>query len=104
ERARTQNDAAEKSATYVQIADLRMQVLSDVDGAALALREAMDADPDNQPAIEMLASLEEGRGDFSALEEVLLQWLSRCPQPERRPLLFRLAKNAREKLEDDDRA
>ncbi|MDX2022314.1 MAG: hypothetical protein SF187_18910 [Deltaproteobacteria bacterium] len=104
EQAVAAMDPAVRSALNVRIGQLREQVLHDDDAAASAYREALDADPRSDVAMNALAALEERRGDFSALEEVLLQRLGASDEAEQKALLYRLADNARLKLEDEDRA
>lgn len=88
---------------YVRLGALRLEELGDADGAALALREALDVAPGHSGALEALAALELGRGDFSAYEEVLLQQLQAAPAAEQADVLFKLAKNALDRLDDRER-
>ena len=60
--------------------------------------------PDDRRALAALAALEEKRGDFAALEEVLLRRLSVAEGGERVETLLALAKNAEQRLHDNDRA
>jgi golgin subfamily B member 1 len=104
DRARLVDDPAGKVALYVRIAEIRATALDDADGAALALREAIDIDPDSLVAFEALVALQESRESWNDLEDALLQRVDRSTPAERRTLLFRLTNNARKHLNDADRA
>ena len=94
----------ERASLFFRIGELRRGPLQDADGAAAAFREVLDISPADRSALAALASLEEARGDFSALEEVLLRRLSVAEGAERVDALLALARNAEERLTDVDRA
>jgi tetratricopeptide (TPR) repeat protein len=104
ERARFGEDRDERASLFFRIGELRRGPLADAEGAAGAYREVLDIAPSDQRALAALAALELARGDFSALEEVLLRRLSVAQGGEKVDVLFALARNAEEKLEDSDRA
>src|SRR5207249_11877853 len=91
-------------AVYVRIGELKAGPLSDLDGAAAAFREALDSAPQDPVALGALASVEERRGDFAALEEALLRRLTATVGPEQVSVLFKLAENAARHLDDSERA
>jgi tetratricopeptide (TPR) repeat protein len=88
----------------MQVAAIKSGPLDDVEGAVEAVKEALDADPQDLSALAALVDLEEHRGDFVALEDALLRQSSVLGGAELIPVLARLAKNAAERLNDSDRA
>jgi tetratricopeptide (TPR) repeat protein len=104
ERARFGDDREERASLFFRIGELRRGPLEDGEGAAAAFREVLDIAPSDRRALAALAALEEARGDFAALEEVLLRRLSVATGAEKVEVLFALARNAEEKLSDADRA
>ena len=76
DRARVSDLKEERASLFFRIGELRRGPLQDSDGAAAAFREVLDISPADRSALAALAALEEARGDFSALEEVLLRRLS----------------------------
>ncbi|HEY0711065.1 MAG TPA: tetratricopeptide repeat protein, partial [Polyangia bacterium] len=87
-----------------RIGELKRGPLNDPDGAATAFKEVLDIAPADQRALVALATLEGERGDFAALEEVLLRRLSVADGSDKIETLLALASNAEDKLEDADRA
>jgi tetratricopeptide (TPR) repeat protein len=104
DRARYSDANAERAALFFRIGELRQGPLSDPEGAASAFKEVLDVVPDDRRALLALAALEGERGDFAALEEVLLRRLSVAQGAEKVETLLALASNAEEKLDDSDRA
>ena len=94
----------ERASLFFRIGELRRGPLEDSEGAATSFKEVLDIVPDDRRALEALAQLEEKRGDFAALEEVLLRRLSVVEGSERVETLLALAKNAEHRLDDNDRA
>jgi tetratricopeptide (TPR) repeat protein len=103
EKSHAIEDNAERAALYVRVGTLKAGVLSDLDGAAVAFREALDLQPNDPVALSSLADTEERRGDFTALEEALLRQLSAARGQACVPVLTRLARNAVDRLNDLDR-
>ncbi len=75
ERARLTEDPRQRAALWSRVGELRLTLLSDLDGAAEAYREALDGAPDDVLALSALESIEDRRGDWSTLQEVLLRRL-----------------------------
>ena len=104
DRARFSDRREERASLFFRIGELRRGPLADPEGAATAFKEVLDISPSDRSALSALAALEEERGDFSALEEVLLRGLSVAEGPEKVETLLALAKNAADRLDDTDRA
>jgi tetratricopeptide (TPR) repeat protein len=104
EKARMLDDSQQRCAVFMQVAAIKSGPLDDTDGAVEAVKEALDADPQDLSALAALVDLEEHRGDFAALEDALLRQSSVLGGAALIPVLARLAKNAAEKLNDSDRA
>jgi tetratricopeptide (TPR) repeat protein len=104
EKARMLDDSRERCAVFMQVAAIKSGPLADPEGAVEAVKEALDADPQDMSALAALVDLEEHRGDFAALEDALLRQSSVLGGAELIPVLARLAKNAAERLNDSDRA
>lgn len=104
EEARSVYEPERRAALYVRVGRIKSDVVGDKEGAAAAYREALDASPTDTTAVEALAALQLELGDWAGYEDVLLQRFSVAGPDEQGQLLFRLAKNASEKLEDTDRA
>ncbi len=104
ERVRFEDHATERAALWVRIGELKVGALNDLDGAAAAFREALDAVPTDPVALRDLAGIEERRGDFAALEEALSRRLAATTGAEHSEVLFKLAENSAHKLKDPDRA
>ena len=75
DRARLTEDPRQRAALWSLFGELRLTLLSDSDGAAEAYREALDGAPDDVLALSALESIEDCRGDWSTLQEVLLRRL-----------------------------
>ena len=104
EKARMLDDSQQRCAVFMQVAAIKSGPLDDTEGAVEAVKEALDADPQDLSALAALVDLEEHRGDFVALEDALLRQSSVLGGVELIPVLARLAKNAAERLSDSDRA
>jgi golgin subfamily B member 1 len=104
DRARVSEVKEERASLFFRIGELRRGPLQDGDGAAAAFKEVLDISPGDRSALAALAALEEARGDFSALEEVLLRRLSVAEGTEKVDALLALARNAEERLHDLERA
>ena len=104
EKARMLDDSRQRCAVLMEVAAIKAGPLADVEGAVEAVKDALDADPQDLSALGALVDLEEHRGDFAALEEALLRQSSALGGAELIPVLARLAKNAAERLNDSDRA
>ena len=104
EKARMLDDSRQRCAVLMQVAAIKSGPLGDMEGAVEAVKEALDADPQDLSALAALVELEERRGDFTALEEALLRQSSALGGAELIPVLEKLAKNAAERLNDLERA
>ena len=104
ERARLTEDPRQRGALWARVGELRLTLLSDLDGAAEAYREALDGAPDDALALSALESIEDRRGDWSTLQEVLLRRLGSASGADQVAVLLKLARNAEQKLSDVDQA
>jgi len=104
EKARFENEPAARSATLIRLGEVRLGSLEDLDGAADAFREALDSTPDDPRLLGALETIEVRREDWATLQEVLLRRMGTVEGEAQIPVLFRLAKNAEDKLSDVDQA
>ena len=104
ERARFENDGPARAATLARLGEVRLASLEDMDGAADAFREALDSTPDDPRLLSALETIEVRREDWSTLQEVLLRRMGTVEGEAQIPVLFRIAKNAEERLSDLDQA
>ena len=104
EKVRMLDDSRQRCAVLMQVASIKSGPLADLEGAVEAVKDALDADPQDLSALAALVELESQRGDFTALEEALLRQSSVVGRAELIPVLARLAQNAAEQLHDSDRA
>ena len=104
EKARLLDDGQQRCAVLMQVAAIKAGPLADVDGAVDAVKEALDADPNDARALATWVELEERRGDFAALEEALLRQSAVLVGADQLGVLARLASNAADHLNDGDRA
>ena len=104
ERARLTEDPRQRAALWSRVGELRLTLLSDLDGAAEAYREALDGAADDVLALSALESIEDRRGDWSTLQEVLLRRLGNASGADQVAVLLKLARNAEQKLSDVDQA
>ncbi|HEY0476100.1 MAG TPA: tetratricopeptide repeat protein [Kofleriaceae bacterium] len=70
-RAAREKDATERASLLIEIASLQEEKLVDLDGAAATYHEALAALPGQLRALRALARIEEARGDWDSLVEVL---------------------------------
>jgi tetratricopeptide (TPR) repeat protein len=104
DKARMLDDGQQRCAVLMQVVAIKAGPLDDVDGAIDAVKEALDAEPNDLRALAALVELEERRGDFSALEEALLRQSAVLSGSEQIVVLAKLASNAADRLNDGDRA
>jgi len=79
-RAAREKDATERASLLIEIASLQEEKLVDLDGAAATYHEALAALPGQLRALRALARIEEARGDWESLVEVLAQELAQMPE------------------------
>jgi tetratricopeptide (TPR) repeat protein len=104
ERARITEDPRQRAAIWAKVGELRLGMLQDLDGAAEAYREALEGTPEDPLALSALEAIEEQRGDWSTLQEVLMRRLGASVGPDQVAVLLKLARNAEQKLSDVDQA
>jgi tetratricopeptide (TPR) repeat protein len=104
EKARMLDDSQQRCAVFMHIAAIKSGPLDDTEGAVEAVKDALDADPQDLSALAALVDLEQHRGDFAALEEALLRQSSVLGGAELISVLEMLAKTASERLSDSERA
>src|SRR5262249_2792891 len=78
-RAAREKDATERASLLIEIASLQEEKLVDLDGAAATYHEALVALPGQLRALRALARIEEARGDWESLVDVLAQELAQTP-------------------------
>jgi len=108
-RAAREKDPEDRSSLLIEIASLQEERLVDLDGAAATYREALGVLPNQVPVMRALARIEEARGDFDSLAEVLAMELSTlgssaADAQARFELLMRLGTLHEQTLEDPTRA
>ena len=74
-RVARETEAAAKAALLIEIATLQEQKLADFDGAAATYREVLALQPTHLKALRALARIEEARGNWEALADVLAEEL-----------------------------
>ncbi|HVV50408.1 MAG TPA: tetratricopeptide repeat protein, partial [Polyangia bacterium] len=104
ERARLTEDPRQRAVLWSRVGELRLTLLNDLDGAAEAYREALDGAPDDALALSALEAIEDRRGDWSTLQEVLMRRLGSASGADQVAVLLKLARNAEQKLSDVDQA
>ncbi|HEX3902026.1 MAG TPA: tetratricopeptide repeat protein [Polyangia bacterium] len=104
ERARLTEDPRQRAQLWSRVGELRLTLLNDLDAAAEAYREALDGAPDDALALSALEAIEDRRGDWSTLQEVLLRRLGSASGADEVAVLLKLARNAEQKLSDIDQA
>jgi tetratricopeptide (TPR) repeat protein len=70
-RVAREADVDKKTNLLMEVARLQEERLVDLDGAAATYRETLELKPDKLDALRALARIEEARGDWEALVEVL---------------------------------
>jgi tetratricopeptide (TPR) repeat protein len=104
EQARFADDPKQRAKLWTRVGELRLGRLDDLDGAADAYKEALEAAPEDSNLLAALEIVEERREDFTTLQEVLLRRLSASSGHDQVAVLLKLAKNAEQKLSDIDQA
>jgi tetratricopeptide (TPR) repeat protein len=90
-RAQRETETNAKVALLMEIATLQEQKLVDLDGAAATYREVLALSPGYLKALRALARLDEARGDWESLAEVLAEELKQTAEgPARFDLLMRV--------------
>jgi tetratricopeptide (TPR) repeat protein len=74
-RAARETDPARRASLLVEMAALQEEKLVDLDGAAATYREALALAPSSSRALRSLGRIEEARGNWDALVEVLAKEL-----------------------------
>ncbi len=108
-RAAREKDPEERSSLLIEIASLQEERLVDLDGAAATYREALEVLPNQVQGMRALARIEEARGDWESLAEVLAMELgtlgpSAAEAQARFDLMMRLGTLHEQTLEDPTRA
>ncbi len=104
-RAAREKDPTERASLLIEIASLQEEKLVDLDGAATTYREALSILPNQVRALRSLARIEEARGDWEALVEVLAAELEQVPDGQPRfDLLMRIGLLEEQSLERPARA
>ncbi|HEY1552976.1 MAG TPA: hypothetical protein VGG28_34335, partial [Kofleriaceae bacterium] len=99
-RAMRESDATARAKLLVEAAAIQEQKLVDLDGAAATYKEALKAVPGYRNALRALAKVEEARGDWESLAEVLAEDLKQTPDGQPRfELLMRLGSLEEHSLE-----
>ncbi|HEX7702422.1 MAG TPA: hypothetical protein VF403_16900, partial [Kofleriaceae bacterium] len=75
-RAQRENPGPQRATLLLEAALIQEQKLVDLDGAAVTYREALGAAPGHPKALRALAKVEEARGDWESLADVLSQELA----------------------------
>lgn len=97
-RAKRATDPSMRASVLVQAGMIQEQKLVDPRGAAASYREALEARPDDGNALRSLARVEEARGEWAALADVLAQELSLAPEGQLFERLMQLAALELDKL------
>ncbi|NVB83755.1 MAG: tetratricopeptide repeat protein [Kofleriaceae bacterium] len=87
-RAERETETATKASLLMEIAALQEQKLVDLDGAAATYREVLALVPAHLKALRALARLDEARGDWDSLAEVLAEELKQTPDGQPRYTLL----------------
>jgi hypothetical protein len=104
-RAAREQDPPAKAGLLIEIAELQEQQLVDLDGAAQTYREALAAVSGHPRALRALARIEEARGDWESLHDVLGQELAQTPDGQAKyELLMRLGALAEHRLDQPAQA
>ncbi len=104
-RAAREEDATSRAALLIDVAQLQEQKLVDLDGAATTYRDVLAAVPRHPQALRALAQIEEARGNWEPLAEVLAQELTQTADGQPRfDLLMRLGGLEENSLDRPSRA
>ncbi|HSD88792.1 MAG TPA: hypothetical protein VLB44_14795, partial [Kofleriaceae bacterium] len=92
-RVERETVATAKAALLLEIATLQEQKLADFDGAAATYREILAVQPAHLKALRALARIDEARGDWESLAEVLAEELKQVVESQPRfELLMRVGR------------
>ncbi|HEY5948785.1 MAG TPA: hypothetical protein VIV40_25015, partial [Kofleriaceae bacterium] len=90
-RAQRETAATAKAGLLMEVATLQEQKLVDLDGASATYREVLALQPGYLKALRALARIDEARGDWESLAEVLAEELKQTPEGQARfDLLMRV--------------
>ena len=104
-RAAREKDPTERASLLIEIASLQEEKLVDLDGAAATYHEALETLPNQVRAMRALARIEEARGDWESLVDVLAMELKQTGDGQPRfDLLMRLGNLEEVSLERSQRA
>ncbi|MBA3459340.1 MAG: hypothetical protein H0T46_05220, partial [Deltaproteobacteria bacterium] len=104
-RATREKDAHERASLLIEIASLQEEKLVDLDGAAASYYEAIEALPNQVRAMRALARIEEARGDWESLADVLSRELKHTADGQPRfDLLMRIGQLEEVSIERPSRA
>jgi len=99
-RAGREKDPGERVVLLLEIAQLQEEKLVDLDGAAATYHEALAAVPGQLRALRAVARIEEARGDWASLVDVLGQELAQTTDPQARfELVMRLGRLEEQSLD-----
>ncbi|HEX4450171.1 MAG TPA: tetratricopeptide repeat protein [Kofleriaceae bacterium] len=99
-RAMREQDPQLRAKLLVEAAGIQEQKLVDLDGASVTYKDALRAVPGYRNALRALAKVEEARGDWESLAEVLAEDLKQTPDGQPRfDLLMRLGSLEEHSLE-----
>ncbi len=104
-RAVREKDPTERASLLIEIASLQEEKLVDLDGAAATYHEALATLPNQVRAMRALARIEEARGDWESLSDVLAMELQHTQDGQPRfELLMRLGNLEESSIERPSRA
>ena len=104
-RAVREKDPTERASLLIEIASLQEEKLVDLDGAAATYHEALETLPNQIRAMRALARIEEARGDWESLADVLAMELAHTAEGQPRfDLLMRLGVLEEQSIERPSRA
>jgi len=104
-RASREKDPTERASLLIEIASLQEEKLVDLDGAATTYHEALKTLPGQLRALRALARIEEARGDWDSLVEVLAEELKQTADGQPKfELLMRLGNLEESQLERPGKA
>ncbi len=104
-RANRETEAPAKANLLLEAAQIQEQKLQDLDGAAATYQEALQAAPGHPKVLRALAKVQDARGDYPSLAEVLAQELGNEKDPSARAeLVMRLGSLHEHSLEQPAKA
>jgi tetratricopeptide (TPR) repeat protein len=90
-RAQRETESSAKAVLLMEVASLQEQKLVDLDGASATYKEVLGLQPGLLKALRALARIDEARGDWESLAEVLAEELKQTPDGQARfDLLMRV--------------